>query len=74
MISRHYIFACQVCHGNGTGDKEYWNGVVIITSLFKPSAEDLIKACRCLGVKKLSPYIDRLIDHDDIQILVLNKH
>lgn len=73
MIRRQYVFSCQVCHGNGTGDREYFNGIITWQSWFKPAGEDLIKEARSIGVEKLRPYVDRAIRHDDIQVMALNR-
>ena len=73
MIKRKYVCSAQICHGNGTGDKEYWNGVVTIKSWLKPNAEDLISTVRQVVVEKLDGRIDRYIDENDVQLIILNK-
>lgn len=73
MIKRKYVCAAQICHGNCTGDKEYWNGIVTIKSWLKPNAEDLISTVRQVVVEKLDGRIDRYIDENDVQLIILNR-
>ena len=73
MFKRQYIFSCQVAHNNGSGDKEYFNTALTTESLFKFSAEDLLKTARQIAVENLENRIDRTIKQEDIQVLALNR-
>ena len=73
MFKRQYVCSAQICHGNSTGDKEYWNGIVTIKSWLKLKSEDLISTVRQIAIEKMKNGIERCVCENDVQILVLNR-
>lgn len=73
MFKRQYVCSAQICHSNGTGDKEYWNGIVTIKSWLKPSGEDLVCTVRRIAINKMEDGIERSVCENDVQILTLNR-
>ncbi len=73
MITRKYFVSAKVAHNNGTGEYSYYNGVMNFKSWLPMNAGEMVEMTRDEMELILTPYVDREIASNDVELLAFNR-